>query len=662
MELLKSVVAAAGQQPRAPSNVLDEMWQEIDKMDPYAETITLTYHLRQFAKLFLRRVNDDQTLNAIFAHLNEAALADNKFAVKMATVFGSRQLGDVVIQETKIRNAMIGTLQQNFLTIERLKQTDVQRFYNSVTLLGEYYNRKKMLNGRRINILGQSLLLLLTSELEQEITKCTVAQHQQQSPHQMDAEFAKLLLEQITLNGAVAKDEHRKEITDLLYTIRKALITVPNLCVRAKAFLLMALDLHHSNLAEDLFAKLYNKYLTEPQQAEEVRTNGSGEPVETVRVEQPDESKQPVDGCIVRTEEKLSPDAAATPKATGIRANSIPRGTGGKTSSPQHNHTAHDKENKRRPSSRAGAAPDKKPTGPTQTGKRNVRVGEDGKLVATITRDAPVSPTKKTPPSPTTVGGIRAERSPGKKGLSPRMERLAALPKITITCSTPSPKRQGGNTAATSPRAVLGVATAKQQQQHPKQPPKSPIGTAAPKSVPEVPKSPEGNSRSAKVSSPSNGREPVDTNKTGKVQRSEVNNAPSTERGPDGKEAVKHHENGTTTQKISPPAAASKHTNGKDKSPHVTNGAEKEPPARDNVVSKGTGVDHYGTGKRESVQEASEGATKPTVKPNYREDQEEEEEEELENLSWNAMMALDDDSPQKLNPHTKSFLSFLADK
>ncbi|KFB45734.1 AGAP006883-PA-like protein [Anopheles sinensis] len=671
MELIKSTPAAGSEQQPQPSqsNVYDEIRQEIDKMDPYAETITLTYHLRQFAELFLRRINDDQTLNTLFAHLNEAALADNKFAVKMATVFGSHQLGDAMIQETKIRNAMIGTLQQNFLAIERLKQSDRQRFYNSVTLLGEYYNRKKVLHGRRINILGQSLLLLLTSELEQEITKSTATQQQQQQLYQMDAEFAKLLLEQITLNGAVAKDEHRKEITDLLFTIRKALITVPNLCSRTKAFLLMALDLYHSNLAEDLFAKLYSKYLNEPQQPA-VTTTTTSQSNESVRVEQPSgESKQPTANgeCAVRgQQEKSSPEAVVTPKATGIRANSNSRGTPtgvGKTPpSPQNGaRTIHDKENSRRSSSRTKAAPEKKTPPSSQASKRNVRVSEDGKIVATITRDSPTTPTKKAPPSPT-VGTIRTERSPVKKGLSPRLERLAALPKITITCSTPSPKRQVGNTSAISPRAVLGVASAKQQQQiSPKQPPKSPIRTPTPKSVPEVHKSPEGSRQGrAKLSSPSQGTDSVETNKSKTVPRDEGTLPP--------KEcAEKHPENDRITPKSSPSTEVSKETtnqvsNGSghiiesgSSSLHAANDAGKLQALNNGVtgesVANGTSE---GTVKAENTQEAPEGAAKPTVKSYFREDN-------MENLSWDAMNALDDDSPQKLNPHTKSFLSFLAD-
>ncbi|XP_058123310.1 mucin-2 [Anopheles coustani] len=671
MELIKSTPAAGSeQQPQQPqSNVYDEIRQEIDKMDPYAETITLTYHLRQFAELFLRRINDDQTLNTLFAHLNEAALADNKFAVKMATVFGSHQLGDAMIQETKIRNAMIGTLQQNFLAIERLKQSDPQRFYNSVTLLGEYYNRKKVLNGRRINILGQSLLLLLTSELEQEITKSAATQ--QQPPHQMDAEFAKLLLEQITLNGAVAKEDHRKEITDLLFTIRKALITVPNLCSRTKAFLLMALDLYHSNLPEDLFAKLYSKYLSEPQQPA-VPTTTSTQSIESVREVPPSgESKQPTANgeCTVRgQQEKSSPEAVVTPKATGIRANSNSRGTPagvGKPPSPQNGaRTIHDKENTRRSSSRTKAAPEKKTPPASQASKRNVRVSEDGKIVATITRDSPASPTKKAPPSPT-VGTIRTERSPVKKGLSPRLERLAALPKITITCSTPSPKRQAGNTSATSPRAVLGVASAKQQQQlSPKQPPKSPIRPPTPKSVPEMQKSPGGNGQSrATLSSPAQGTNSVETNKSTKAPH-DAGTLPPKECGVGGTE--KHHENGKTTPKSSPSTEVSKEltnqmSNGRERinksdssSLHASNDAGN-PPVLDNgvtgSVSNGTSD---GTVKAENTQEAPEGALKPTVKSYFREDN-------MENLSWDAMNALDDDSPQKLNPHTKSFLSFLAD-
>ena len=90
------------------------------------------------------------------------------------------------------RNACIEILQKNFqckwmwhfflVVIKRdykqayftagadhYKRDDVNKFYNSLKLLGEYFNKARNANGSPINILGQSLLNLLNLELEKEL-------------------------------------------------------------------------------------------------------------------------------------------------------------------------------------------------------------------------------------------------------------------------------------------------------------------------------------------------------------------------------------------------------------------------------------------------------------------------------------------------------------
>lgn len=52
---------------------------------------------------------------------------------------------------------------------DHYKRDDVNKFYNSLKLLGEYFNKARNANGSPINILGQSLLNLLNLELEKEL-------------------------------------------------------------------------------------------------------------------------------------------------------------------------------------------------------------------------------------------------------------------------------------------------------------------------------------------------------------------------------------------------------------------------------------------------------------------------------------------------------------
>lgn len=50
------------QQQAAAMMMFDELRQEIGKIDVYAETIELTYHLRKFGELFRRRITTEQQL------------------------------------------------------------------------------------------------------------------------------------------------------------------------------------------------------------------------------------------------------------------------------------------------------------------------------------------------------------------------------------------------------------------------------------------------------------------------------------------------------------------------------------------------------------------------------------------------------------------------
>ncbi|XP_035907038.1 uncharacterized protein LOC118509897 [Anopheles stephensi] len=491
---------SSGDDDQPSTAVFEEIRQEIGKINPYAETIELTYHLRKFAELFRRRITNDQLLSDLFPYLNEAALSCPMFAIKLATVFASRQLADASIYEAKVRNAMIATLQQNFLAIERLKQENVYRFYNSVSLLGEYYHRKRVAFGKRIHILGQSLLLLLTSELEQEISK-SCQQQQPPGTYRFEPSLAKLVLAQILLNGEEVKEEHQKEVRDLLYTVRKALIVIPNLCAHAKSFLLMTLDIYYGQLAG--LNNLYGKYLNESDgvdlKAEQKSTVSQKEVnghevapkengVETALQPSPDDTHKPsVTGVKTKDQQaqqspvpqKQEPAAGQKPKAvkpsTSERA---PSGRSGKASS-QSNNTTNDKENKRRSQTKpVTPVPKTSPKSTSGSENRSIRLQEDGNIVATITRRdttataaTVTSPTKRHPPQP--LSSTPSRSSTSKQKLSPRMGKLATLPKITVTSATPSPKRTQDRQqpASVSPRAVLGPSIAKQKS-HP--PPKSP--------------------------------------------------------------------------------------------------------------------------------------------------------------------------------------------
>uniref|UniRef100_A0A182MKK2 MIF4G domain-containing protein n=1 Tax=Anopheles culicifacies TaxID=139723 RepID=A0A182MKK2_9DIPT len=629
--------------------IFEQIKHEISKINPFGDTIEQTYHMGKFAVLFRRLITNDQLLGDLVEYLNEEALSNATFAIQFGCVFASRQLADTSMCEPKIRNAIIGMLQKNFLAVERLKQESMMRFFNSVTLLGQYYYRKRVASGKRIHILGQSLLLLLTSELEQEINKS----YAQPSTYWFNPSIAKLVMAQVTQNGDDAKVELTKELNDLLYTIRKTLIVIPNLCAQVKALLLMTLDVHHRNLGEGNLTTLYGKYLTGHDEQPPNTTNGAvpeENGIETVQAAA--EQTPPVTKEERRKEKQTkrgpAPNEPPAQNATGSRSSTANRPSGGGDKASNQNNSTNDKENKRR-STQTKVTPVQKTSPNTTAAGRSIRVQDDGNIVATITRDTPTTTTttkKQTSPSAATQptspqSNVRSATTKPKQP-APRMEKLATLPKITITSATPSPKRTQDKPSPISPRAVLGPSIGKQKP-HP--PPKSPThssareGQYASKNVPAVPRTRnDRRGRMAGKGTTHGNPEPDST----------INNA--------HKETIPHsdeHINGdgpTTSQNEYPimePQDWSIPQESERDSTVVECSSTK--PTKEAVANE----NRQPNGK---CGDTGVSTTKPKGKPSYFR------EENVENLSWDALILQDDESPQKVNPHTKSFLSFLANE
>lgn len=75
--------------------------------------------------------------------------------------------------------------------IDKLKLESMDHFYNSITLLGEFYNRMHQ-KSHPVLIIGRSLFELLAKELKTESTKCI-----NDPTHVFNVQFARLLLTQV---------------------------------------------------------------------------------------------------------------------------------------------------------------------------------------------------------------------------------------------------------------------------------------------------------------------------------------------------------------------------------------------------------------------------------------------------------------------------------
>lgn len=119
---------------------------------------------------------------------NVRSLEDEEFILSLVSVITSRQLDSFSVNGKLLRHAMLSILQKNFQNADNFKRDNMQKFYNSIKLLGEYFNKARLQNGVPINIIGQSLLNLLNVELEKEVRNIC---------HLKNDHFAKLVLSQV---------------------------------------------------------------------------------------------------------------------------------------------------------------------------------------------------------------------------------------------------------------------------------------------------------------------------------------------------------------------------------------------------------------------------------------------------------------------------------
>ncbi|KAJ6636696.1 hypothetical protein Bhyg_15289, partial [Pseudolycoriella hygida] len=172
---------------------------------------------------FQNITNGDHMLKETFEFFNTLALEDSTFGVNLALIFSSKSFDSLVENGSIIRAEMLNTLQRNYMNADSLRTENVKRFYNSMTLLGEYYNRCRINDGP-VGVLGFALFELLLKQLETYTEKAIG-----DSSYMIDDEFAKLILTQVTLNGLLAEPTHKAEINSLLFAVRKCLIEVPQL-------------------------------------------------------------------------------------------------------------------------------------------------------------------------------------------------------------------------------------------------------------------------------------------------------------------------------------------------------------------------------------------------------------------------------------------------
>ncbi|XP_055858680.1 probable serine/threonine-protein kinase dyrk1 isoform X3 [Episyrphus balteatus] len=237
----------------SPYDKIIEMIQRLDLQD---DGIVMNHKIKSIECDFCSIVRDENMLNESMEYINEKALYDPDTSLKFALLFSSRNFDSLAMNDTKVRSKMLKILEVNFCNAERYRTDDKNRLYNSITLLGEYYHRVRLADNSPITILGQSLLGLLTREIDGNDI--------------IDVKLAKLILSQVTLNGDIMRVKHKDDLTLLLFHVRRNLIEQNALIPSTKALLLMTLDLYYSNFADlgHMLEEMYTKYLVEESECD----------------------------------------------------------------------------------------------------------------------------------------------------------------------------------------------------------------------------------------------------------------------------------------------------------------------------------------------------------------------------------------------------------
>ncbi|XP_017078876.1 uncharacterized protein LOC108112979 [Drosophila eugracilis] len=234
-------------------------------LDLQDDGIVLNSKIKTIETDYCNIVRDESMLCESMEYLNDKALGDGDTALKFALLFSSRNFDALAMKETKVRSAMLKILETNFLNADTYRVHDKNRLYNSITLLGEYYHRVRLADNAPITILGESLLDLLTRELNDTSVV-------------LGTRIARLVLSQITLNGEIMRKRHKTEIDMLLFHVRRHLIMQPALTPKVKAMLLMVLDLfysHFKHIGQDLEAMYTNFLVVEDGEEDGVNNNGA---------------------------------------------------------------------------------------------------------------------------------------------------------------------------------------------------------------------------------------------------------------------------------------------------------------------------------------------------------------------------------------------------
>jgi hypothetical protein len=187
---------------------------------------------------FLDMVDNEEMLHESMEYINEKALGDNCASIRFAMIFSSCFFEGLAMKGVTVRSIMISLLKKNFKRFEHCVNDDKEKLYNSITLLGECYNRYKTAKNEPIKVLGNTLLKLLHGIIKKI---------------NIDQKAAGVILTQITQNGVIFKDQHKDLCDELVILNISEMLKEPNHHKEIIIVMLtMALNIYNNTLNGEL--------------------------------------------------------------------------------------------------------------------------------------------------------------------------------------------------------------------------------------------------------------------------------------------------------------------------------------------------------------------------------------------------------------------------
>ncbi|XP_048523732.1 uncharacterized protein LOC125504954 [Dendroctonus ponderosae] len=160
-----------------------------------------------------------------FEVIHDACLEDGDLATKLVLLIASRTFLSQEIHQQNIRLMFLRKLQENFEGSVNLKSAHPNLFRNSVQLMGDFFNKARLANGRQFSFMATPLLSYLDMLLETG-----------------DPLDLKLFVIQFYLNGNCLKQESPDKVASILSKIRLKICSDKICTKEAKLWLLLAIE------------------------------------------------------------------------------------------------------------------------------------------------------------------------------------------------------------------------------------------------------------------------------------------------------------------------------------------------------------------------------------------------------------------------------------